>query len=116
MTAAERLLSEVTPIRLVVAILGLQLQLSTLGIIVLPLLGVDIPNVLGTIAVASMTGLTGLLTPNTGLRGSASERQAAIAGQAAAAAVAEHHGLSRLAQEADELGPHRKRRHDTDGA
>ncbi len=63
-----------------------------------------IPNPLATTCIAALTGLSGLLVPNTGLTTSGrTARAAERAGQAAAAAIVEHEGLHDLAAEADQL-------------
>jgi hypothetical protein len=98
----------VAPVQLVIVTVGLVLWTSLVGIIVLAVLQVEIPEALGTLSIASMTALAGLLAPNTGLLTSKASRRAEAAGQAAAAAVieaevkAEDHELD----QAVELGNH----------
>ncbi len=100
----------VAPIQWVILIVGSTLLTSTLGMVTLALVAtyrqseVVIPQELATVAISSLTALGGLLVPHTGLTGSPrSARQAAVAGQAAAAAVVEHEGLEELAREAHDL-------------
>jgi hypothetical protein len=63
-----------------------------------------IPNPLATTCIAALTGLSGLLVPNTGLTTSGrTARHAQVAGAAAAAAVVEHEQLHDLATEAAHL-------------
>lgn len=104
-----------TPIRLVVAMIGSVMLVTSFGIVVLAFLGmaqgctpVEIPAPLPSIALASMTGLAGLLAPTHQLMpGSApthrAERRMEHAGQAAAAAVLEHEQLQDLATEAERM-------------
>lgn len=80
----------VAPVQLVIGFVGSVLMLCTLGIIVLALMAVPVPDALGTLSIASMTALAGLLAPNTGLTTARTSRRAETAGQAAAAAVIEH--------------------------
>lgn len=105
----------VAPIQLVIVIVGGVALVTAVGMVLIAIVatwqGQDvskaIPNPLATVCIASLTGLSGLLTPNTGLVGSSrTARHAAVAGQAAAAAVVEHDGLERLSREADDLRRH----------
>lgn len=76
------------PVQLVIGFVGAVLMVSTLGIITLALFDKAVPDELATVAIASMTGLAGLLTPNTGLVSTGrTARRAAAAGEAAATAV-----------------------------
>ena len=52
-----------TPIRLVISIIGAVLLVALVGIIVLAVRGLAVPDVLQNIAVGSLTGLVGLLVP-----------------------------------------------------
>jgi hypothetical protein len=95
---------------LVIWLVGAVALLTATGMCVVALAqviqGADvvIPNPLATTCIASLTGLAGLLSPNTGLTASArSARHAAVAGQAAATAVMEHEALHDIAVEADGL-------------
>lgn len=93
-----------SPLLLVVAFIGTELLLTVLGIIALALLDKSVPQVLGTVCVGAMTGLAGLLAPNTGLiAGGRSAHNAHMAGSAAAQAVLETDELMRLARMSDEL-------------
>lgn len=56
-----------SPVHLVIYILGLLSLLATGGIIALAASGHTVPSTLETVAVASLTGLAGVLAPNTGL-------------------------------------------------
>lgn len=102
----------VAPISLVIVLVGGVATITALGMVVIAVVaafhGADvsnsIPNPLATTCIASLTGLSGLLTPNTGLTTSGrTARHAAVAGQAAAAAVVEHEQMHDLAVEADRL-------------
>lgn len=93
-----------SPLLLVVSFIGVELLLTVLGIILLAVLGKPVPQVLGTVCVGAMTGLAGLLAPNTGLlAGGRSAHNAQMAGSAAAQAVLETGELHRLQREADQL-------------
>lgn len=93
-----------SPLLLVVAFIGAELLLTVLGIVLLALLDKDVPQVLGTVCVGAMTGLAGLLAPNTGLlAGGRTAHNATLAGNAAAAAVMETDELRKLQRVADEL-------------
>jgi hypothetical protein len=92
----------VAPVQLVIGFVGVVLLTSTVGIIVLALFNKDVPDELATVAIASMTGLAGLLTSPTGLLTTGrTARRAAAAGEAAATAIIASDGLA--AAEADEL-------------
>lgn len=52
-----------TPVRLVIALVGITLLGALLGIVLLALQGQPIPDVLQNIAVGALTGLVGLLVP-----------------------------------------------------
>lgn len=100
----------VAPVQLVILLVGSVMVSSALGIVTLAVIAavtkgnVKIPQELATVCISSLTLLGGLLTPNTGLvSGTRTARHAAMAGQAAAAAVVEHEGLERLSREADDL-------------
>lgn len=96
-----------TPVQLVVLFIGATILTNTLLIGVLALKGVPVPEVLGTVVVSSVTGLLGLLAPNTGLvHTTRTARHVAEAGQAAAAAVLEHDGLREVAAEGERLRQH----------
>lgn len=72
----------------VIRILGLLALTATGGIIGLAAWDKNVPEVLNTIAIASLTGLAGVLAPNTGLLSTTrASRRAALAGEAAAVAV-----------------------------
>lgn len=77
------------PVQLVIILVGMVLMTSLLGIIALSVFRVEVPDELGTVCIASMTALGGLLAPNTGLLtgGGRHTRRVEAAGQAAAAAV-----------------------------
>lgn len=91
----------VAPVQLVIAFVGLVLFVATTGIIVLALFDKAVPDELATVAIASMTGLAGLLTSPTGLLTTGrTARRAAAAGEAAATAVL--HSDELAAAEADE--------------
>lgn len=77
----------VAPVQLVIVAVAGILWTSLVGIIVLAILRVPIPDALGTLCIASMTALAGLLAPNTGLVAPRTARRAHEAGEAAAAAV-----------------------------
>lgn len=53
-----------TPIRLVIALVGATLLCSLLGIVALAMQGHPIPDVLQNLAVGSLAGLIGLLVPS----------------------------------------------------
>lgn len=102
----------VAPIQLVIGIIGAVLMLGALTMSTLAIVAVwrghdvtaSIPQELTTVTISALTALAGLLTPNTGLTTSArTARHAAVAGQAAAAAVVEHEQLHDLAVEANNL-------------
>lgn len=103
----------VAPIALVIVLVGSVAILTAFGMVAIAIVaawqGVDdvagsIPNPLATTCIASLTGLSGLLTPNTGLTSSSrTARNAAVAGQAAATAVVEHEQMHDLAVEAEHL-------------
>lgn len=76
------------PVQLVIVFVGSVLLLCTLGIIALAVVDQAVPDALGTLSIASMTALAGLLAPNTGLlTNGRAARRAQAAGEAAAAAV-----------------------------
>lgn len=78
----------VAPVQLVIGFVGTVLLTSTVGIIALALFDKAVPDELATVAIASMTGLAGLLTSPTGLLSTGrTARRAAAAGEAAATAV-----------------------------
>lgn len=52
-----------TPVRLVIAILGLVLVLAVVGIIYLTTQGTPVPDVLQNVAVGALTALAALLVP-----------------------------------------------------
>lgn len=79
----------VAPVQLVIVFVGSVLMLTTLGIITLAIAHVPVPDALGTLSIASMTALAGLLAPNTGLVSSRAAKRAEAAGHAAATAVIE---------------------------
>lgn len=117
----ERRHYDVAPIQLVVALVGAVALVTAAGMVVIAIVAAlygndvpdSIPNPLATTCIASLTGLSGLLTPNTGLTTSArAARHAAVAGQAAAAAVVEHEQLHDLVVEANGLSEHTERKHD----
>jgi hypothetical protein len=83
----------VAPVQLVIVVVGLVLWTSLVGIITLAVMVQPVPDELGTLAIASMTALAGLLAPNTALVSGRAGRRAEQAGQAAAAAVLEVEGL-----------------------
>lgn len=100
----------VAPIQLVIWLVGTVMVSTALGIVLLAIIAtvrgvqVEIPQELATVCISSLTALGGLLTPSTGVTSSGrTARHAAMAGQAAAAAVVEHEGFERLAHEAEEL-------------
>lgn len=102
----------VAPIQLVIVLVGGVALVTASGMVVIAAIAVlngqdvsrSIPNPLATVCIASLTGLSGLLTPNTGLTISGkTDRHAQVAGAAAAAAVVEHEQLHDLAAEADQL-------------
>lgn len=102
----------VAPIGLVIILVGSVAITTALGMVVIAIVasvqGLDagnaIPNPLATTCIASLTGLSGLLTPNTGLTTSGrTARHAAVAGQAAATAVIEHDMMHDIQVQADEL-------------
>ena len=97
----------VAPVQLVIAFVGVVLLTSTVGIIVLALFDKSVPDELATVAIASMTGLAGLLTSPTGLLSTGrTARRAAAAGEAAASAVLHSDELADAeAAEASERGP-----------
>jgi hypothetical protein len=83
---------EPSPLQLVIAFIGVVLLTGLVGIIVLAVLDRPVPDELGTVCIASMTALAGVLAPNTGLMASGRiARHAEEAGQAAAAAVVAVH-------------------------
>lgn len=91
----------VTPVHLVILFIGAVLIISVVGIIVLAATGNPAPQELGTVCIASMTALGGLLAPNTGLFSSGRTAQrASLAGEAAARAVVN------VSAEADYLAEH----------
>lgn len=55
-----------TPIKLVIAFVGVTLLGAVAGIVVLAVQAIAIPDVLQNIAVGAMTGLVGLLVPAAG--------------------------------------------------
>lgn len=97
-------LSGAAPVKLVVALIGTVMVVSAAGVLSLALIGavhscapIEIPAPLPSLALASMTGLTGLLIPTHGLHGNGRQSEtAALAGEAAAHAVMEHRGLTDL--------------------
>jgi hypothetical protein len=102
----------VAPIQLVIVLVGGVALITAVGMVLIAAIAVmhgddvsrSIPNPLATTCIASLTGLSGLLTPNTGLTMSArTARHATLAGQAAATAVVEHEQLHDLATEAEHL-------------
>lgn len=102
----------VAPIQLVIMLVGSVALVTAVGMVVIASIAVlngqdvtkSIPNPLATTCIAALTGLSGLLVPNTGLTTSGrTARHAAVAGQAAAAAVVEHDQLHDLAVEADQM-------------
>lgn len=102
----------VAPIGLVIVLVGSVAIVTAGGMVIIAVVAAwqgsdvstSIPNPLATTCIASLTGLSGLLTPNTGLTASSrTARHAAIAGQAAASAVVEHEQMHDLAVEADHL-------------
>lgn len=103
--------TQATPIRLVVALIGAVMLATSLGIVVLAFIGawndcapLEIPAPLPSIALASMTGLAGLLAPTQGLHyPDRTARHMEHAGAAAAAAVLEHEQLNDLATEAEAI-------------
>ena len=107
-----------SPLLVVVMFIGLELLLTVVGIVALALLGRDVPEVLGTVCVGAMTGMTGLLAPNHGLAGGRSAHSAQMAGSAAAAAVLETDQLHQLQREADQLvrDMHAEDKHERDNA
>lgn len=84
----------VAPVQLVICFVGGVLILCVGGIIGLAIFGRAIPDELGTVCIASMTALAGLLAPNTGLVSSRTSRRATEAAHAAAAAVVEVDGAA----------------------
>lgn len=102
----------VAPIQLVIVLVGAVALTTAGGMVIIAVVaawnGTDvsrsIPNPLATTCIAALTGLSGLLVPNTGLTSSGrTARHAYQAGHAAAAAVVEHEQLADLASEADRL-------------
>lgn len=102
----------VAPIQLVIVLVGAVALICAGGMVIIAIVtawqGGDvskaIPNPLATACIAALTGLSGLLVPNTGLTTSGrTARHAQVAGAAAAAAVVEHEQLHDLAVEADQL-------------
>lgn len=77
----------IAPVQLVIAFVGVVLLICTGGIIVLAVMNVQVPDALGTLSIASMTALGGLLAPNTGLVSGKTARRADAAARAAATAV-----------------------------
>lgn len=78
------------PVQLVIGFIGVVLLTALLGIIVLAVMSQPVPDELGTVCIASMTALAGVLAPNTGLLTSGrTARRAEAAGHAAATAVIE---------------------------
>lgn len=76
------------PVQLVIGFIGVVLLTALLGIIVLAVMAQPVPDELGTVCIASMTALAGVLAPNTGLlTHGRTARRAEAAGLAAAAAV-----------------------------
>jgi hypothetical protein len=81
---------QVAPVQLVIGFIGIVLFTALVGIITLAVLQRSVPDELGTVCIASMTALAGVLAPNTGaLSHGPAARRAEAAGQAAAAAVIE---------------------------
>lgn len=102
----------VAPIQLVIVLVGGVALTTAGGMVIIAIVtawnGGDvsrsIPNPLATTCIASLTGLSGLLTPNTGLTTSGrTDRRAAVAGQAAATAVVEHEQMRDLARETEHM-------------
>jgi len=78
------------PVQLVIGFIGVVLLVALVGIILLSVMERRVPDQLGTICIASMTALAGVLAPNTGLLTSGrTARRAEVAGHAAAHAVIE---------------------------
>lgn len=102
----------VAPIQLVIMLVGGVALVTATGMVMIAAIAVwngqdvskSIPNPLATTCIAALTGLSGLLVPNTGLTTSGrTARHAYQAGAAAAAAVVEHDQLADLASQADQL-------------
>lgn len=102
----------VAPIQLVIVLVGGVALVTASGMVLIAAIAVlngqdvskSIPNPLATTCIAALTGLSGLLVPNTGLTTSGrTARHAQVAGAAAAAAVVEHEQLHDLATEAERL-------------
>lgn len=100
----------VAPIQLVIWLVGMVALVTAGGMVAIGVAQaftsqpVEIPSQLVTVCVGALGALGGLLAPNTGLTTSArTARHAAVAGQAAAAAVVEYDGLHDMALEAEHL-------------
>lgn len=78
------------PVQLVIVFVGSVLLLTCVAITALAMIARPVPDALGTLSIASMTALAGLLAPNTGLTTTGrAARRAEAAGHAAATAVIE---------------------------
>jgi hypothetical protein len=94
------------PILLVVALIGAVMVTTSVAVCAFALVAlwrscgqVTVPGGLSSLALASLTGMAGLLAPGHQLlswRGSAQQHTATMAGEAAAHAVLEHDGVQEL--------------------
>lgn len=109
----QRAHAPVAPIALVVALIGSTMILTSVGVIVYAVVSlsrgcqpVTVPGGLSSLALASLTGLAGLLAPGHQLlswKGNQQHHAATLAGEAAAHAVLEHDGVQELRRMAEDM-------------